>query len=102
MNSHHRSRSNSAAAECHEAVSIVLNGVETEVRGGVSVAAALLLIGYASLGVNSASKESRGVFCGMGSCHECAVTVDGTHGVRSCITPVADGLVINIEKGATR
>lgn len=40
----------------------------------------------------------RGMFCGMGLCFECAVTVDG--GLRrSCLTPVRDGMIVSTSPG---
>ncbi|GLB67865.1 hypothetical protein AHIS1636_23050 [Arthrobacter mangrovi] len=38
--------------------------------------------------------EPRGIYCGIGHCYECRVTVDGKSSVRACITPVADGMVV--------
>ena len=35
--------------------------------------------------------EPRGVFCGMGLCFDCLVTVDGRGAVRACVTPAANG-----------
>lgn len=35
----------------------------------------------------------RGLYCGMGVCFECTVTVDGRV-VRSCLTPVRAGMVV--------
>ena len=39
----------------------------------------------------------RGVFCGMGVCFDCLVTVDDRSGVRACVTPVRDGM--RVERG---
>jgi NADH dehydrogenase/NADH:ubiquinone oxidoreductase subunit G len=30
----------------------------------------------------------------MGLCYECLVTVDGIPNVRACLTPVAEGMVV--------
>ena len=35
-----------------------------------------------------------GVFCGIGRCTDCAMTVDGIPNVRTCVTPVKAGMVI--------
>ena len=45
-----------------------------------------------------AGGSPRGLFCGIGNCYECLVTVDGVPNVRACVTPVAAGMVI--ETGA--
>jgi aerobic-type carbon monoxide dehydrogenase small subunit (CoxS/CutS family) len=39
----------------------------------------------------------RGLFCGMGVCFDCLVTVDGVENVRACLTPVTEGMVIATE-----
>ena len=45
--------------------------------------------------------EPRAPICGMGICHECRVTVDGVAQVRSCLTTVRDGMVVETT-GASR
>ena len=45
--------------------------------------------------------EPRAPICGMGICHECRVTVDGVAQVRSCLTTVRDGTVVETT-GASR
>jgi aerobic-type carbon monoxide dehydrogenase small subunit (CoxS/CutS family) len=37
----------------------------------------------------------RGVYCGIGLCFECTVTIDGRSGVRACRTPVRDGMRVD-------
>lgn len=41
--------------------------------------------------------QPRSIFCGIGSCFECRVTVDGRPGVRACITPVREGMTVETE-----
>jgi predicted molibdopterin-dependent oxidoreductase YjgC len=36
--------------------------------------------------------EPRGIYCAIGVCNECLVTVDGVPNVRACMTPVRTGL----------
>lgn len=36
--------------------------------------------------------RARALFCGMGICFECVVTVDGARQVRACITPARHGM----------
>ncbi|MDL4775430.1 2Fe-2S iron-sulfur cluster-binding protein [Actinomadura xylanilytica] len=78
-------------------VQVVLDGVPVQVPAAVSVAAALALRGRIVLRTSRPSGAPRAVFCGMGACHECAVTVDGVAGTRACITPVAAGMRIDTE-----
>lgn len=78
-------------------VTIVLDGGPVEVPAAVSVAAALAYQDRLALRRSRPGGQPRGVFCGMGACHECAVTVDGVPGVRACITPVASGMRIDTQ-----
>lgn len=59
---------------------------------GESVAGALLAQGKATTFVTPHG-QSRGYFCGMGTCWECAVEIDGAV-VRGCRTPIAQGLQV--------
>jgi D-hydroxyproline dehydrogenase subunit alpha len=60
---------------------------------GESLAAALTAAGI--LGLRRTDKGApRGVFCGMGVCFDCLVTVDGRPGQRACLTKVEAGLQV--------
>lgn len=60
---------------------------------GETVAAVLLAEGIRVFR-HTLQGEARGIFCGMGICYDCLVTVDGVPNVRACITPVFKGMVI--------
>jgi D-hydroxyproline dehydrogenase subunit gamma len=78
------------------AIRIVVNGTEREVPGDISLAAALLNLGHASFRV-SLTGEPRGPVCGMGTCFECRVAVDGVSGRRACLEPVRDGMRVTLD-----
>jgi D-hydroxyproline dehydrogenase subunit gamma len=63
-----------------------------------TVAAALLMAGYRAFRRTSTGNSLRGPFCGMGTCFECLVTIDGEPNRQACMTPVRDGQ--RIETGA--
>ncbi len=65
---------------------------------GDSVAAALLDAGICWLRETQFG-ERRGLFCGMGVCGECLVTIDGIANQRACITLVRDGMVVESGRG---
>jgi NADPH-dependent 2,4-dienoyl-CoA reductase/sulfur reductase-like enzyme len=77
------------------AATIVFEGRPIACRQGDSVAAALVAAGELTCRVTPAG-EARGVFCGMGVCHECVVVVDGVP-ARSCMTPVRDGMAVEVQ-----
>ena len=74
-------------------IRISINGTEHRVPEGTSLAAALLNAGYPAFR-NSVGGEPRGPVCGMGTCFECRVTIDGAPGRRSCLEPVRDGMTV--------
>jgi len=74
-------------------VRIVVNGAPREVSGDISLAAALLNAGYTAFR-HSVSAEPRGPVCGMGTCFECRVTIDGLQGRRACLEPVREGMQV--------
>ncbi len=61
---------------------------------GETVAVALLATGHRTLRHSPRKDEGRGLFCAMGICFDCVMTIDGQTGVRACLTPVRDGMVI--------
>ncbi len=78
-----------------------VNAFQVEVDGemltayaGESVAAILMLSGRRTFTQPSRYNLSRTVFCGMGICHQCLVTVDGVRDVRGCMTTVQPGMQI--------
>lgn len=60
---------------------------------GETIAAALAANGVRALR-ETRHDQHRGIYCGMGACQECLVTVDGRISQRACITKVQDGQVI--------
>jgi len=80
------------------AVTIHADGRSVRVPAGISVAAALLEIGVAAFR-RSVTGESRGPLCGMGTCYECRVTIDGAVHRRSCLVLVAEGMRIETANG---
>lgn len=59
---------------------------------GEPIAAALLANGIRTLRHHEETGTPRGIYCNIGHCYECRVTVDGKQGVRSCLTPIQEGM----------
>jgi len=76
-----------------ERVRLTVDGREVEVAAGTSVLAALWNAGLQAVR-SSVGGEARGALCGMGTCHECRVTIDGTPHQRSCLEIVREGMEI--------
>ncbi|MBO5260672.1 MAG: (2Fe-2S)-binding protein [Coprococcus sp.] len=43
----------------------------------------------------------RGVFCAIGRCTDCVMVVDGKPNVRTCVTPLREGMVVQTQNGVT-
>jgi len=75
-------------------VSITVDGKEIQAVEGEPIAAALLAQGMRVMRKTPRYGEPRGVFCGIGRCTDCIMTVDGVPNVRTCVTPVKGGMVV--------
>ncbi len=64
-------------------------------RDGDSIAAALIAAGQTAW--CEGADGPRGLFCGMGHCHDCLVTVDGAVSHRACMTRLRDGMVVTAQ-----
>jgi D-hydroxyproline dehydrogenase subunit alpha len=72
---------------------IRFDGREIEALAGESVAAALAAAGIRTLR-QTRTGVPRGLWCGMGACFECVVTIDGKPEQRACLAKVEDGMDI--------
>lgn len=80
-------------------VSLRVDGESIAAFRGESLAAALLASGRRVLRRTARESAPRGLFCAMGICFDCVVTVNGRPGVRSCVTPVDEGLTVTTHRG---
>ncbi|WP_019241740.1 MULTISPECIES: (2Fe-2S)-binding protein [Bacillus] len=61
---------------------------------GDTIASALLANGIRTIRLHEESGTPRGIYCNIGHCFECRVTVDGLYGSRSCLTLIEDGMKV--------
>lgn len=78
-------------------VHITVDGVPYVVPENSMIAAALLEQGIRINRYTTHRHEPRGVFCGIGQCTDCVMVVDGVPNVRTCMTRVRDGMVIETQ-----
>ena len=81
-------------------VIIYVDGKEYNVRRGEMIAAALMANGIRVFRKTIKHNLPRGIFCGIGRCTDCVMTVNGIPNVRTCVTPVEDGMKIETQKGS--
>ncbi|PIE66174.1 MAG: hypothetical protein CSA26_01570 [Desulfobacterales bacterium] len=65
---------------------IIVNDKRIEAYEGETIGAALMAAGVYGLRTSRNKKEPRGIFCGIGICQECRVTVNGVANVQACET----------------
>mgnify|MGYP002713078585 CR=1 FL=1 len=70
------------------------NGAQISARSGQSLAAALTEADLRQFR-NTVSGAQRGMFCGMGVCQDCLVTVDGIPNRRACMTLPVTGMAVS-------
>lgn len=67
-----------------------------------SLAAALLANDIRTLRHHEKSGSPRGIYCNIGHCYECRVTVNGKSGIRACLTGVEKNMVVESGKIITK
>jgi D-hydroxyproline dehydrogenase subunit gamma len=77
-------------------IRISLDGDPLTGTDGQTIAGLLLAAGYRSWR-RAPSGAPRGVFCGIGVCFDCLVTVNGVRDVRACRRRARDGDVVTIQ-----
>jgi len=82
-----------AAPIAPETFTIQVDGAALPANAGQTVAAVLIAAGRLAWN-RSAAGAPRGVFCGMGVCYDCVVTVDGMPDQRACATPALPGMQV--------
>jgi len=83
-------------------VEIKVDGRTIYVTDGSMIAAALLAEGIRVNRYTADRHEARGIYCGIGQCTDCVMIVNGQPNVRTCITPVESGMVIEAQKNAAK
>jgi predicted molibdopterin-dependent oxidoreductase YjgC len=71
---------------------VTFDGRRVPTIAGESVGAALTNAGIRSWRTTRSAGRPRGLFCGIGVCYDCLLTVDGHPNQRACLTPVAPGM----------
>jgi D-hydroxyproline dehydrogenase subunit gamma len=79
-------------------ITLVVNGKPCAAFEGEFLHAVLLAAGIRSLRGDAKTGEPRGIFCGMGICYECLVTINGVPDQRACMTPVHEGMRVETIK----
>ena len=85
--------------EAKETVTIYYEGRAITALAGEPIAVALTNAGIKVFRTTEKKHEPRGLYCAMGRCSDCMMIVDGQPNVRACITPVRDGMQLQVQHG---
>ncbi|WP_330261577.1 (2Fe-2S)-binding protein [Streptomyces sp. NBC_00539] len=71
-------------------------------ESGQSIAAVLWNAGILAWRTTREGGAPRGAFCGIGSCYDCLVTVNGRPNQRACLVPARAGDTVTTQEGTGR
>lgn len=84
--------------EDRKKIIINVDGKDIEAYEGETIASALIASGIKVFRHTKKLKEPRRIFCAVGRCTDCIMTVDGKPNIRTCITIVRDGMKIQTQR----
>jgi predicted molibdopterin-dependent oxidoreductase YjgC len=95
-----RAHASDPAGSGEPAGSFRFDGRRVRFAPGQTVAAALWADGVRSWRTTRGADRPRGLFCGIGVCFDCLVTLDGRPDLRACLAPARDGLDVRTQRGS--
>jgi predicted molibdopterin-dependent oxidoreductase YjgC len=84
---------------CGQPFSFLFDGEHVKAYAGETIASALTAAGKIILNTSGKIGQPRGVFCCIGICYGCLVTVDGAPNIRACQTEAREGMVVETQSG---
>lgn len=85
--------------ERKDKITFKYNGIEIEAYPNETIAAALHAAGIRVYGHGDKLHHPHGLFCAIGNCSSCFMTVDGVPNVRICVTLAKEGMVVEEQHG---
>ena len=82
-------------------VKFTFDGKEIEGYEGEPIAVALKASGLMVHRYTMKEHKPRGIFCAIGRCTDCVMVVDGIPNVRTCITPLKEGMDVRTQYGVS-
>ncbi|WP_222618414.1 (2Fe-2S)-binding protein [Nakamurella sp. PAMC28650] len=83
-----------------EQITFSFDGEAIPAVSGQSIGAALIAAGHRSWRRTRFDDAPRGIFCGIGICFDCLVTVNDRPSRRACLVEVRPGDVVSTQQGA--
>lgn len=82
-------------------VTFTYNGTLMEGYEGEPIAAALKAAGVMVHRYTQKEHRPRGIFCAIGRCTDCVMVVDGKPNIRTCVTPLQEGMQVQTQYGVS-
>lgn len=82
-------------------VKFTFDSKECEGYEGEPIAVALKNAGLMVHRYTKKQHKPRGVFCAIGRCTDCVMVVNGIPNVRTCITPLEEGMTVQTQYGVS-
>ncbi|HWR40246.1 MAG TPA: (2Fe-2S)-binding protein [Patescibacteria group bacterium] len=83
-------------------IRFTFNSKELEGYEGEPIVAALHAAGIRTLQHSHELHRPRGLFCAIGNCSSCLMTVNGSPNVRVCVEPLREGMAVESQTGRGR
>lgn len=82
-----------------ETFEFTFDGETVQAYAGETIATALVAANKMCFNTSLKHSHPRGVFCAIGLCYGCIVTVNGMPNVRACQTDVSPGMIVESQHG---
>ncbi len=82
-------------------VTFTYNDMEVQGYEGEPIAAALKAAGIMVHRYTKKEHKPRGIFCAIGRCTDCVMVVDGKPNIRTCVTPLKQGMKVQTQYGVS-
>lgn len=83
-------------------VTISIDSTPVTVDTGTTVAGAMISQGVTAWRSTRNNERPRGLFCGIGACFDCLVTIDSVPNQRACMVRVCEGQQIDTDTAKER
>ncbi len=82
-------------------VTFTFDGKELQGYEGEPIAVALKAAGEMVHRYTKKEHKPRGIFCAIGRCTDCVMVVDGKPNIRTCVTPLEEGMEVKTQYGVS-
>lgn len=82
-------------------VAFTYDGKQLEGYEGEPIAAALKAAGVMVHRYTQKQHKPRGIFCAIGRCTDCVMVVNGKPNIRTCVTPLEEGMAVQTQYGVS-